>query len=65
MINKTNGNLLEASNNQDGRKIQSLAKELAKLETVNESVFEDLEIQMDLFEKIEILFDNQLEEFER
>ncbi len=65
MINKTNGDLLEASNNQDGRKIQSLAKELAKLETVNESLFEDLEIQMDLFEKIEILFDNQLEEFER
>jgi len=65
MINKTNGDLLEASNNQDGRKIQSLAKELAKLETVNESLFEDLEIQMDLFEKIEILFDHQLEEFER
>jgi len=65
LINKTNGELLEASNNQNGRKIQSLAKELAKLENVNESLFEDLEVQMDLFEKIETLFDNQLEEFER
>ena len=65
LISKTNEKLLEASNNQDGRKIQSLAKELAKFKNSNEILFEELEIQMDLFEKIETLFDNQLEEFER
>jgi ATP-binding cassette subfamily F protein 3 len=65
LISKINEKLLEASNNQDGRKIQRLAKELAKLENSNELLFEDLEIQMDVFEKIENLFDNQLEEFER
>lgn len=65
LISKTSEKLLEASNNQDGRKIQSLAKELAKLENLNEILFNELEIQMDLFEKIEIIFDNQLEEFER
>lgn len=65
LISKTSDKLLEASNNQDGRKIQSLAKELAKLENLNEILFNELEIQMDLFEKIEIIFDNQLEEFER
>jgi len=65
LISKTNEKLLEASSNQDGRKIQSLAKELAKFENLNEILFEELEIQMDLFEKIEIIFDNQLEEFER
>jgi len=65
LLTSINEGLLNASNNQDGRKIQSLAKELAKLENLNELLFEDLEIQMDLFEKIEYLYDNQLDEFER
>ena len=65
LINKINEELLEASNNQDGQKIQSLAKELAKFENLNGILFEDLEIQMDSFEKIETLFNHQLEEFER
>jgi ATP-binding cassette subfamily F protein 3 len=60
-----NEDLLEASNNQDGRKIQSLAKEFAKLERLNEVMFENLETQLEIFEKIESRFKHQLEEFER
>lgn len=65
LINKINEELLEASNNQDGQKIQSLAKELARLEKLNEMLFEDFEIQMNSFEKIESLFNYQLKELER
>ena len=65
LIGKINKELLEASNNQNGQKIQSLAKELAKFENLNEILFDDLEIQMDIFEKIDTRFNNQLEEFER
>lgn len=65
LITQANEQLLEASNNQDGKKIQSLAKELSELQNLNENMFEDLEIQMDLFEKIETTFNNRLEEFER
>jgi ATP-binding cassette, subfamily F, member 3 len=60
-----NENLLEASNHQDGRKIQNLAKELATLERLNGVMFEDLETQLEIFEKIENRFNHQLEEFER
>ena len=65
LIGKINEELLEAANNQNGQKIQSLAKELARLENLNEILFDDLEIQMDIFEKIDTRFNNQLEEFER
>ena len=65
LIGKINKELLEASNNQNGQKIQSLAKELARLENLNEILFDDLEIQMNIFEKIDTWFNNQLEEFER
>ncbi len=65
LIGKINEELLEASNNQNGQKIQSLAKELARLENLNEILFDDLEIQMNIFEKIDTRFNNQLEEFER
>jgi len=65
LIGNINENLLDASNNQDGQKIQSLAKELAKLENLNESLFDELEKQMNAFEKIEARFNQQLEEFER
>jgi len=64
-INKINEQLLEASNNQDGKKIQNLSKELAKFENLNDILFDDLEIQMDMFEKIERTYNNQIEEFER
>ncbi len=62
LIGKINEEFLEASNNQDGQKIQSLAKKLAKLENLNEILFDDLETQMDEFEKIEQQFNNHLEE---
>lgn len=65
LIAKTNELLLEASQNQDGQKIQILAKDLAEFERLNEKLFEDLEVQMDLFEKIENEFNNQIEEVER
>lgn len=65
LTTKINDQLLDASHNQNGKKIQRLAKELATLENINEKLFEDLEIQMNLFEEIENLFNNQLEEFER
>ncbi|MCD4678620.1 MAG: ABC-F family ATP-binding cassette domain-containing protein [Desulfobacula sp.] len=65
LIADINKGLIEASNNQDGQKIQSLSKELARLQNSNEALFEDLETQMELFEEIECLFNNQLEEFER
>ncbi|MBC8439371.1 MAG: ABC-F family ATP-binding cassette domain-containing protein [Deltaproteobacteria bacterium] len=65
LIGKINKELLEAANIKNGQKIQSLAKELARLENLNEILFNDLEIQMDIFEKIDTRFNNQLEEFER
>ncbi|OFZ67500.1 MAG: ABC transporter ATP-binding protein [Bdellovibrionales bacterium RIFOXYB2_FULL_36_6] len=65
MISKTNDLLLEASGKKDSQKIQTLAKELAGLQTLNEKLFEDLEIQMELFEKIENDFNHQMEEVER
>ena len=65
LIGKINKELLEAANNQNGQKIQSLAKELARLENLNEILFDDLEIQMNIFEKIDTRFNNKLEEFER
>ncbi|MBU8850019.1 MAG: ATP-binding cassette domain-containing protein [Desulfobacterales bacterium] len=65
LIAEINEALIEASNNQDGQKIQDLAKKLAKLENLNEILFDDLETQINSFEKIEELFNNQLEEFER
>lgn len=64
-IYKTNDLLLEASSTKDGQKIQVLAKELAELQNLNGKMFEDLEIQMELFEKIETAFNHQIEEVER
>jgi ATP-binding cassette subfamily F protein 3 len=64
-ISKTNALLLEASEKKDSQKIQTLAKDLAGLQNLNETLFEELEIQMDLFEKIETDYNHQLEEVER
>ncbi len=64
-ISKTNDLLLEASSAKDGQKIQVLSKELAELQNLNEKMFEELEIQMELFEKIETAFIHQIEEVER
>ena len=62
---KINEHLLEASQNKEGHKIQTLAKELSDLENLNDRLFENLETQMELFDKIETQFNNQLEEVER
>lgn len=64
-INRVNDKLLQASLDQDGLMIQKFAKELSKLEALNEQLFEDLEIQMTSYDKIEASYNEQLEEFER
>ncbi|MCF6246246.1 MAG: ABC-F family ATP-binding cassette domain-containing protein [Desulfobacula sp.] len=64
-IADTNDQLLEASNAQDGQRIQILARQLAMLEKQNESLFDDLEDQTLAFEEIESQFNKQLEDFER
>ncbi len=65
LMTKVNEDLIVASSKSDGQKIQNLAKKLAGLENLNEILFDDLEIQMDRFEKLENLFNNQLEQVER
>ena len=65
LINDINEKLLEASFNQDGSGIEKFSQELANLENSNESLFDDLEMHMDKFEKIEKFYDSQLKELER
>ncbi|OGR27685.1 MAG: ABC transporter ATP-binding protein [Desulfobacterales bacterium RIFOXYA12_FULL_46_15] len=65
LIARTNDFLLEASSKKDSQTLQTLAKELAGLQALNEILFEELEIQMELFDKIETDFNHQLEEVER
>ncbi len=65
LTEQVNEQLLNASRDQDGSKIQLLSKELATLEKINEQLFETLEIQMDLFGEIETSFNEQLEEVEK
>ena len=64
LLNDINDKLLKASLDQNGSTIQELSKELSKLEKVNEVLFDDLEIQMDKFEKIEQTYDIQLKEMD-
>jgi len=64
-ITKVNEDLLKASLEQDGPNIQTYAKKLSKLENLNEQLFDDLEIQMTLFEKIETSYSKQLEKLEK
>ncbi len=65
LLNEINKKLLEASLNQDGTKIQQLSKELSNTESINEALFDDLEIFMDKFEKIEQIYNIKLEQLER
>lgn len=65
MIAETNKQLLDASINIDGKKIQALSKKLADLETENELLFERLEKQTALFDTLELKFNNLLQECER
>ena len=52
--------MLAAAQDQDGQRIQDLAKELATLEKTVESLFEDLERYMEEMESRKKLFDEQL-----
>ena len=61
LIKNINEALLKASLNQDGARIQELSKELSTLENSNDLLFDNLEIQMDKFEKIEQSYNNKLE----
>lgn len=60
-----NENLLIASQEQDGPKIQALAKELAGLEKEVDALFEELERQMDEMEIKKKSFDQELNDLER
>jgi ATP-binding cassette, subfamily F, member 3 len=62
LIKNINESLLKASLKQDGARIQELSKELSSLENSNDLLFDDLEIQMDKFEKIEQSYNDKLEE---
>jgi len=60
-----NDSLLIASQEQDGPKIQALAKELAGFEKEVDALFEELERQMDEMEIKKKSFDQKLNELER
>ncbi len=64
-ITQVNEHLLKASLEQDGPNIQTYAKKLSKLENLNEQLFDDLEIQMTIFDKIETSYSKQLEKLEK
>jgi len=61
-LSTINEDLVKASADQDGTKIQELSKKLAKCERLNETLFDDLEIQMDLLEEVETVFNSQLKD---
>ncbi len=63
LINDINEKLLKASLDQDGSKIQELSKSLSNLEGGNESLFDELEVYMEKFEKIEHDYDIRLKQF--
>lgn len=65
LIEETNEKLLLASTQQDGNQIQVLSKQLSEHQKINEKLYDDLEIQMELFDKIEAMFNNQLSKLER
>ncbi len=65
LISETQTILLEASQTQDSQKIQNHAKELAEYEHRNEKLFEDLETQMNLLDKMETSFNKELEQMEK
>ncbi len=65
LIHKVNEQLLQASLDQDGNRIQELSIELAELQKSNDQMFEDLEVQMDAFDTIEARYNDQLEAIER
>ncbi len=64
-IQAVNGELLTASENNDGKNIQKFSKQLSDLEISVESLFADLEDKMNDLESQNIQFENQLKELER
>ncbi|MFH2092114.1 MAG: ATP-binding cassette domain-containing protein [Pseudomonadota bacterium] len=65
LIEQQHQAILIASQEQDGQKIQQLSRELARLQKENDQLYENLEQAMESFEKIETMFDNQLEQLEK
>lgn len=65
LTEQLNIDLLKASQNQDGNKIQSLSRKLAELQKKNDTLFDFLEKEMELFDKIDSMYHNQLSEFEK
>ncbi|HKJ99776.1 MAG TPA: ATP-binding cassette domain-containing protein [Desulfotignum sp.] len=64
-IQAVNEELLTASENNDGKRIQMFSKQLSDLEITVESLFADLEDKMNDLESHNIQFENQLKELER
>jgi ATP-binding cassette, subfamily F, member 3 len=64
-IKIVNDQLLAASQNGDGEKIQTFSKQLAKLESRVESLFSDLEQKTHELETLNTPFEKQLKELER
>ncbi|MDD9304799.1 MAG: ABC-F family ATP-binding cassette domain-containing protein [Desulfobacter sp.] len=64
-IAQVNTDLLEASAQMDGAKIQALSKDLAKFEACVETLFESLEEKTDRAEVIQKKYDKQLSDLER
>ncbi len=65
LIRDAENELLSASQDQDGPRIQLLSKQLAGYQTENDQLYEDLEFEMESFDKIETMYNNQLSEFEK
>ncbi len=65
LIRDAEEELLAASLDQDGPKIQALSKQLAGYQTENDQLYEDLEFEMESFDKIEAMYNNQLAQFEK
>lgn len=63
-IDQANQELLTASQNQAGEQIQTLSKTLAALQDENDQLFESLEIEMESFDKLDAMYNNQLLDLE-
>ena len=65
LMKNINDELLKASLHQKGSKIEEFSKKLADIENQNEFLFNELEIEMDAFDKIEHSFNIELKELEK
>jgi ATP-binding cassette subfamily F protein 3 len=62
---QTENQLLAASEDQDGAKIQTLSKDLAGYQNENESLYAEYEIQMETFDSLEKKYSDQLDQLEK